>query len=308
LHEPADAVVELSAKLQAAGIACRSEEPLARHTTIGLGGPAELFAQPKSVQELARVLDLARAAGVPVRVLGAGSNLIVDDRGVRGIVIHTGALAEVRFLAEPDEGLVEAGAGVHFPALVRQTASRGLRGLEAGVGIPGSLGGVLTMNAGAYDFSIGPRVVEVEAVSPEAGPMVLAREQIDFRYRSSSFGENLVVAKAKLRLEPGDPAAIKRDMDRHMRFRKETQPVGVKSAGCIFKNPEGGSAGKLIDGLGLKGFRVGGARVSEVHANFIVHDGSANASEVRDLIDAVREKVRGETAILLETEVMTWSP
>jgi UDP-N-acetylmuramate dehydrogenase len=299
-------MADLKAKLEAVGILCRAEEPLARHTTIGLGGPAELFVQPKSAKELAQALELARSSDVEVRVLGAGSNLLVDDRGVRGLVVHTGALSHVRFLSE--SGLVEAGAGVHFPALVRQTASRGLRGLEAGVGIPGSLGGVLTMNAGAYDFAIGPRVVEVEAVSPEKGPMVLARDRIDFRYRSSSFGENLVVASAKLRLEPDDPAAIKRDLDRHMRFRKETQPVGVKSAGCIFKNPKGDSAGRLIDRLGLKGFSVGGARVSEVHANFIVHDGSAKASEVRELIDAVREKVRVETSIVLETEVMTWSP
>jgi UDP-N-acetylmuramate dehydrogenase len=204
--------------------------------------------------------------------------------------------------------MVEAGAGVHFPALVRQTAARGLRGLEAGVGIPGSLGGILTMNAGAYQFSIGPMVREVEAVSPEKGRVVLRGDQIDFRYRASSFGANLVVARAKLALTPDDALAIKRDMNQHMRFRKETQPVGVKSAGCIFKNPEGDSAGRLIDRAGLKGFSVGGARVSEVHANFIVHEGRARTKDVLSLIDAIREKVLRETSVLLETEVMTWSP
>jgi UDP-N-acetylmuramate dehydrogenase len=295
----------LARKLRAAGIAVREEEPLARYTTIGIGGPAELFARPASTEELAVVLDLATPAGVEVRVLGAGSNLLVDDRGVRGIVVHTGGLNEIDFL-EGEGGLVVAGAGVHFPLLVRKTAARGLRGLEAGVGIPGSLGGVLTMNAGAYDFAIGPKVVEVEAVSPEKGRMVLERGEIDFRYRSSSFGENLVVARAKLVLEPDDPRAIRKDMERNMRFRKETQPVGVKSAGCIFKNPEGGSAGRLIDELGLKGLRVGSARISDVHANFIVHDGKARASDVHELIETVRERVRDETSILLETEVMTW--
>ena len=135
----------------------------------------------------------------------------------------------------------------------------------------------------------------------------MSRDQIDFRYRASSFGRGLIVAGARLALTADDPAAIKADMDEHMRFRKETQPVGVKSAGCIFKNPEGGSAGKLLDDLGLKGFSVGGARISEVHANFIVHDGDADAKDVMSLIDAVRERVHKEAEVELEPEVMTWS-
>jgi len=272
---------------------------------MGLGGPADVLARPTSVADMVKLLALARDADLPVRVLGAGSNLLVDDAGIRGVVIATGALEEVHF---PGDGIVEAGAGVHFPALVRQTAARGLRGLEAGVGIPGSLGGILTMNAGAYQFSIGPLVREVEAVSPGRGRIVLHEREIDFRYRASSFGANLIVARARLALTPDDPLAIKRDMNQHMRFRKETQPVGVKSAGCIFKNPAGDSAGRLIDRAGLKGFSVGGARVSEVHANFIVHEGRAKTKDVLALIEAVREKVRKETSILLETEVMMWNP
>jgi UDP-N-acetylmuramate dehydrogenase len=291
-------------ELRRARIDVRCEEPLARYTTIGLGGPAEILARPASVEALATALALAREADLPLHVLGAGSNLLIADEGVRGVVVTTARLDGVRFL---EGGRVSVGAGVPFPGLVRQTASRGLRGLEAGVGIPGSLGGVLTMNAGAYEFSVGPVVDEVEAVSPERGRVLLHRGEIDFRYRSSSFGPDLVVAEAILRLAPDDPAAIKDDLDRHMRFRKETQPVGVKSAGCIFKNPKGESAGRLIDRLGLKGFKVGGARVSEVHANFIVHDGKARAADVAALIEEVRERVLRETSIRLETEVMTWS-
>jgi UDP-N-acetylmuramate dehydrogenase len=284
------------------------DEPLARYTTMGLGGPADLLAHPATVADMVKLIALARSADLPVRVLGAGSNLLIDDAGVRGVVIATGALEEIHF---PGDGIVEAGAGVHFPALVRQTAARGLRGLEPGVGIPGSLGGILTMNAGAYQFSIGPLVREVEAVSSEKGDkgrVVLREKEIDFRYRASSFGANLIVARARLSLTPDDPLAIKRDMNEHMRFRKQTQPVGVKSAGCIFKNPAGDSAGRLIDRAGLKGFSVGTARVSEVHANFIVHEGRARTRDVLALIEAVREKVREETSILLETEVMTWGP
>lgn len=297
------AITALAAALDRARIACLREEPLSRHTTLGLGGPAELFVRPRSASELADALELARAEGVPFRVLGAGSNLIVGASGVRGAVIHTGSIDFVRF---DEGGVVEAGAGVHFPTLVRRTAARGLRGLEAGVGIPGSLGGVLTMNAGAYDFAIGKWVERVAAVSPERGVVALERGELDFRYRASSFGPGLVVASVRLVLLPDDPLRIRADVDRHMRFRKETQPVGVKSAGCIFKNPEGESAGQLIDRLGLKGFAVGEARVSEVHANFIVHRGEATVEDVLALIDAVRERVAREAGVTLETEVMTW--
>ncbi len=301
----ANGTSSLARELREAGIDFLVDEPLSRHTTMGLGGPVDILARPTSVAEMVKLLALARSADLPVRVLGAGSNLLIDDAGIRGVVIATAALSQVHF---PAEGIVEAGSGVHFPALVRQAAARGLRGLEAGVGIPGSLGGILTMNAGAYQFSIGTLVREVEAVAPVKGRVVLHENEIDFRYRASSFGANLIVARASLSLTPDDPLAIKRDMNEHMRFRKETQPVGVKSAGCIFKNPAGDSAGRLIDRAGLKGFSVGGARVSEVHANFIVHEGRAKTRDVLALIEAVRERVLEKTSILLETEVMTWSP
>lgn len=290
--------------LDDAGIVFEREALLSRHTTIGLGGPAEFLVRPRSADEISAVLELAKTGGLAVKVLGAGSNLLVSDAGVRGVVLSTAALNHIRF---EEGGIVDAGAGCHFPGLVRQTASKGLRGLEAGVGIPGSLGGVLTMNAGAYQFAIGALVEEVIAVSSERGKVLMPREEIDFRYRASSFGRGLIVAGARLALTRDEPSAIKDDMDEHMRYRKQTQPVGVKSAGCIFKNPEGGSAGKLLDELGLKGFSVGGARISEVHANFIVHDGTAEARDVVGLINAVRERVHRETAIDLEAEVMTWS-
>jgi UDP-N-acetylmuramate dehydrogenase len=294
----------IARELEAREIPCFREEKLARFTTIRIGGPAELLVRPRTVEELSAVIDLAQSEDVPIRVLGAGSNVLVSDAGVRGIVLHTRALDEVLF---EEGGVVQAGAGVHFPMLVRKTAAKGLRGLEAGVGIPGSLGGVLTMNAGAYQFSIGPLVHEVIAVSPTQGPLTLAGDAIDFRYRASSFGRDLIVAHVRLVLGEDEPQAVRADMDKHMRFRKETQPVGVKSSGCIFKNPEGASAGKLLDELGLKGFRLGEARISEVHANFIVHDGAAQASEILDLIDIVRTRVRKEMSVELEPEIMTWN-
>ena len=304
MNDMNDTTHTIARELEARGIACFREEKLARYTTIRIGGPAELLVRPRTAEELRSVIDLAHSEDVALRVLGAGSNVLVSDKGVRGIVVHTRSLDEIRF---EDGGVVQAGAGVHFPTLVRKVTAKGLRGLEAGVGIPGSLGGVLTMNAGAYQFSIGPLVDEVLAILPSRGPFHLRGDAIDFRYRASSFGEDLIVAHVRLVLAADDPRAVRADMDQHMRFRKETQPVGVKSSGCIFKNPEGGSAGKLLDELGLKGFRLGEARISEVHANFIVHDGAARASEILDLIDVVRTRVRKETSIELEPEIMTWN-
>ena len=304
MNDTNDTTHTIARELEARGIACFREEKLARYTTIRIGGPAELLVRPRTAEELRAVIDLAHSEDVALRVLGAGSNVLVSDKGVRGIVVHTRSLDEIRF---EEGGVVQAGAGVHFPTLVRKATAKGLRGLEAGVGIPGSLGGVLTMNAGAYQFSIGPLVDEVLAISPSRGPFHLRGDAIDFRYRASSFGEDLIVAHVRLVLAADDPRAVRADMDQHMRFRKETQPVGVKSSGCIFKNPEGGSAGKLLDELGLKGFRLGEARISEVHANFIVHDGAARASEILDLIDVVRTRVRKETSIELEPEIMTWN-
>ncbi len=304
MNDTNDTTHTIARELEARGIACFREEKLARYTTIRIGGPAELLVRPRTAEELRAVIDLAHSEDVALRVLGAGSNVLVSDEGVRGIVVHTRSLDEIRF---EEGGVVQAGAGVHFPTLVRKATAKGLRGLEAGVGIPGSLGGVLTMNAGAYQFSIGPLVDEVITISPSRGPFHLRGDAIDFRYRASSFGGDLIVAHVRLVLAADDPRAVRADMDQHMRFRKETQPVGVKSSGCIFKNPEGGSAGKLLDELGLKGFRLGEARISEVHANFIVHDGAARALEILDLIDVVRTRVRKERSIELEPEIMTWN-
>jgi UDP-N-acetylmuramate dehydrogenase len=247
---------------------------------------------------------LANELTVPIRVLGAGSNLLVSDEGVRGVVIYTGAMKVVRF---GERGEVEAEAGAHFPGLVRAAVSRGLRGLEGGVGIPGSIGGVVAMNAGAFDFSVGEWVEHVTVVSPQGEKLELPRQKIDFRYRHSSFGDDLIVARCRVKLAEDDPRAIRSDMEKQMVIRKTSQPVGVKSAGCIFKNPSGDSAGRVIDGLGLKGHRVGGARVSEVHANFFVHDGKATTADVLALIEEIKEKVYRATSIELDEEVKRWS-
>jgi UDP-N-acetylmuramate dehydrogenase len=295
--------VQLAAEFQGVGLKFRSEEPLARYTTIGLGGPAEVMAFPTSTAELVTIVELAAQVGLPIRVIGGGSNLLVGDEGVRGIVVHTGAMKITRIA---DNGCLDTEAGVHFPGLVRAAVSRGFRGLEGGVGIPGSVGGVLAMNAGAYGFSIGDLVEHVTVVTSERGRLELGRNQLDFRYRASSFGDEAIVAGCRLRLEEDEPKAVRKDMDQRLEERKKSQPVGVKSAGCIFKNPSGDSAGRIIDGLGLKGLRMGGAWVSEVHANFIVHDGAARTADVIALVDEIRDRVYRATSIELEEEVKRW--
>jgi len=297
-------VAQLAAAFEEAGVRFRREEPLARYTTVGLGGPAELLAFPASTEEMLAAVRLANELQVPSRVLGGGSNLLISDTGVRGVVIHTGAMKVVRF---GEGGAVEAEAGAHFPGLVRAAVSRGLRGLEGGVGIPGSMGGVLAMNAGAFDFSVGNWVEQVTVISPLGEKLSIPRERIDFRYRTSSLGDDFVVAICRLKLAEDDPRAIRADMDKQMTIRRTSQPVGVKSAGCIFKNPTGDSAGRLIDSLGMKGFRVGGARVSEVHANFIVHDGKATTLDVLTLIEQIKEKALRETSVELIEEVRQWA-
>ncbi len=297
-------VVQLVTAFKEVGVRFRQEEPLARYTTVGLGGPAEVLAFPASTEELLSAVRLASELKVPARVLGGGSNLLVSDEGVRGVVIHTGAMKIVGF---GDKGEIEAEAGAHFPGLVRAAVSRGLRGLEGAVGIPGPVGGVLAMNAGAYGFSISEWVERVTVVDPRGEKLELPREQIDFRYRHSSFGDELVVASCRMKLAEDDPRAIRADMEKQLADRKTNQPVGVKSAGCIFKNPSGDSAGRIIDSLGLKGRRVNDARVSDVHANFFVHDGRATTADVLALIEEVKEKVYQATSIELEEEVRQWS-
>ncbi len=303
MNVSSNAVEMLMSEFRGAGVRFRSEESLSRYTTIGLGGPAEIVVFPASRDELASAVHLAKEMEFPFRVLGGGSNLLVSDDGVRGMVIYTGAMKGIRFEGARN---LEAEAGVNFPALVRTTVSRGLRGLEGGVGIPGSLGGVLVMNAGAYEFSIGDSVDQVTVVTSEGGKQSLSRGQVDFRYRASSFGQEFIITGCRLQLAEDDPKAIRAEMDQHMNHRKTTQPVGVKSAGCIFKNPLGDSAGRIIDEAGLKGLRSGGARVSAVHANFIVHDGDATTADVFALIDEVRERVQRSTSIELEEEVERW--
>lgn len=297
---------ELAATLQGAagaGAAVRREEPLAGRTTLRVGGSARLYAEPAGVAELQGLVRAAARAGVPVFILGRGSNLIVPDEGVDGLVI---ALAHEAWAAcEPrDEGRVWAGAGLRLKNLCGRAAAAGLAGFEFLEGIPGSVGGALRMNAGAMGGWIFDLVEEVQVMSLAGEIATLPRSALQVGYRQCRDLREAIALGARLR-----PAAqaerdqIDRQLDVYRKKRHETQPR-EPSAGCVFRNPPGLSAGRLIDECGLKGERIGDAVVSPVHANFIVNQGAARAADVIALIRRVRERVCALRGVVLEPEVL----
>lgn len=293
----------LLAGLQDLGVPFREHEPLARHTSMGVGGPALVMAFPRTPDELRRTLALRAELGVPHRVLGGGSNLVVGDEGLDELVINTEQLAHVTLASD---GRVTAEGGANLIRTVVRCCRAGWRGLQSAVGIPGSVGGAAVMNAGAYGFSISEAMADI-VVYDEAGLRMLPPEGWRFRYRGSSIPEGAAVAELQLRLRPGDAQELGREIRELQLQRVRSQPGG-RNAGCVFKNPPGAAAGRLIDQLGLKGTRIGGAVVSERHANFVVNDQGARAQDVLDLLELVRERVLREAGVELELEVKVWRP
>ena len=274
---------------------------MAGHTTFRIGGPARRLVRPGTASELAQLLELAWAEGWPWLVVGNGSNLLVSDQGVDRLVIHTGGLERSERL-EGDR--VQAEAGLSLASLAVFAQRQGLTGLEFAHGIPGSLGGAVCMNAGAYGGEMCQVVETVTAWFPGEGVRSLTAEELDFAYRRSVFSRRPgVVLSAQFRLSPGDPEEIKARMEELIRRRREKQPLEYPSAGSTFKRPAGHFAGGLIEQCGLKGVRVGGAQVSEKHAGFLINAGGATCADVLALIELVRDTVRERTGVELEPEV-----
>lgn len=297
-----EAFQALSAKLsQIPGLEVRAHEPMAHHTTFRVGGPAALMALPKSLEELSAVLRAAAEAGIVPFFLGKGSNLLVADEGVdRFLIKLAGGLT--RLERDGETGLY-LGSGLSLAQAANFAAGCGLTGLEFAHGIPGTLGGGVVMNAGAYGGELKDVVTEVTALYPD-GVKVLTPAELDFSYRHSVFsaGEGIVLG-AKVKLESGDPDAIKAKMDDLMARRKASQPLELPSAGSTFKRPTGYYAGPLIEGCGLKGCRVGGAEVSSKHAGFVVNVGGATCADVLALIEKVQKTVYDAHGVMLEPEV-----
>jgi UDP-N-acetylmuramate dehydrogenase len=287
--------------LEQAGVPFREAEPLARHTTMGVGGPAALMAVPRTAEELRRTLALRAELGVPHRVLGGGSNLVVADAGLDEVVVNT---RELRRVERAPDGALLAEGGANLIRTAVACCREGWRGLESAVGIPGTIGGAAVMNAGAYGFSISEVMTEI-VVYDERGEPSAPPEGWRVHYRGSSIPDGSAVASVALALRRDDPAVLERET-RELGARRTRSQPGGRNAGCVFKNPPGGSAGKLIDELGLKGARVGAAVVSPRHANFVVNEGGAKAADVLALIELLRERVRRETGVDLELELKLW--
>ncbi len=287
------------------GLKCSvaSRFPLSRVTTFRIGGPADWAARPGGPEEAGEVLRAAREAGLPVRCVGMGSNLLVADEGVGGLVLLMRGLNRL----EIDGTRVTFGAGVTNAQAVKATRARGLSGLECLVGYPGTLGGAVRMNAGGAPGYIGPLVEEVRGVDGAGRVVVRAGGECGFRYRGSALGD-LVVTEVTLRLRGDeDPEEYALRCRAVYDRKRATQPLRLHSAGCVWKNPPGDAAGRLVEAAGMKGHRAGGAEVSSLHANFIVNRGGATCAGVLALMEEVRLRVLDASGVALEREVIHWS-
>jgi UDP-N-acetylmuramate dehydrogenase len=276
-------------------------EPMKKHTTFRIGGPADLFVIPDSEKCLTRVVDYCRRSGTPFNIVGNGSNLLVSDEGYRGVIIQIGRnLSDITVIGEQ----IHAQAGALLSTVAHRALDASLTGMEQVSGIPGTLGGALTMNAGAYGGEMKDITQEVTVLTADGKIVTLKAQDLQFGYRTSIIQkENMIVLSAVLKLQSGDRDKIQETMNELRGRRQEKQPLDMPSAGSTFKRPEGYFAGALIDEAGLRGYRVGGAQVSEKHCGFVVNKGGATAADVRKLIDDVKQIVYDDSGVILEPEV-----
>jgi len=282
----------------------RFDEPLQRHTSFRIGGPADVWLEVKTPDEIVLLQQLASFHGVPLQVFGGGTNVLVSDAGVRGIVLKLGRpFAEFRWAETGGQCRVRAGAAARFKRLVTDAARRRLSGLEFAEGIPGSIGGGLLMNAGAFGGEIADVLEGVAGVASAEGERYLPRAALRFGYRFFDLPPAFVVTHVDFVLRRDEGEAIDRRIAEAKRRREAHQPLGWPNAGSIFKNPPGAYAGRLIESAGMKGRRIGGAMVSEQHANFIVNVGAATAAEVKQLMDEIADGVWKQSSIQLVPEI-----
>ena len=304
----------LKQALSAAGIAYKENEPLSAHCTFRIGGPADVFILPENEAQLCAAIKLAKEANVKYYLLGNGSNILFEDAGYRGAVINVSAMKSAIGILESicfpgkDPALtydaVVVGADKMLSSLCMTALENSLTGLEFAYGIPGTVGGAVYMNAGAYGGEMKDVLINSEYVSPDGTSGELDNEAMQLSYRHSAYEDSgLVITAASVRLTPGDQEQIKNTMHDIISRRRDKQPLEYPSAGSTFKRPEGHFAGALIEQCGLKGVSVGGAQVSEKHAGFIINRGGATASDILSLIKHVQARVKAQTGVSLETEI-----
>lgn len=276
-------------------------EPMSRHTTFKIGGNADVFVIPESVGELIFALNVCEENGIPVFILGNGSNLVVSDKGIRGAVIYTGGLDGIKL---NENGSITAFAGVKLSDVCRFAQKNSLSGLEFAFGIPGTLGGGVYMNAGAYGGELKDVILSVTALNKDNEIVVFKNGECDFSYRHSLFMQNgFTVISADFLLKKGEKEAIAKEMEDVLLRRKTKQPLEYPSAGSVFRRPEGYFAGALIENADLKGYRVGDAQVSEKHAGFIVNRGNATCEDVKNLVSHIQKTVREKDGVELNCEI-----
>lgn len=277
--------------------------PLASLTTLRIGGPAQWFVRAQTLRDVADTVLISRERGLPLRVLGGGSNLLIADEGVSGIVLSLHGMKQLRMFGHH----VQVQAGASLAGLVARCAASGIAGPEGLAGIPGNVGGALAMNAGGRYAEIADFVERVVWINPDGEVESLYREEIDFAYRISSLRAGVII-EAVLKGVPGDREKLLARSREIMAEKLAVQPYSEFSAGCAFKNPKGESAGRLIDQAGCKGLSIGGAKVSDRHGNFFVNSGNARASELRALLQQVQQRVAEVHGITLQTEIQIWPP
>ena len=283
------------------GVKTSRDEPLARFTTMRVGGPADLFATVHNVHELRAIVRFARSRSIPLTLLGRGSDVVIADAGIRGLVVQNRAEG-----ARVDGDRYIAESGVPMARAATETQKAGLTGLEFGLAIPGTVGGAVWANAGAHDSDVAAVLESADVLLADGTEARRGPDELELRYRDSRLKHRPeeVVLGATFRLQPAEPPTIAGRLDEIRRWRREHQPLGIPSAGSTFRNPDGDSAGRLIDAIGWKGRTHGGATVSEKHANFIVNDRHGSAADVRGLVDAVAAAVARETGVHLEPEIV----
>ena len=281
----------------------RSQVSLAELTSFRVGGPAEWFIAPRNIEELQAGLEWAHLRRLPITFLGAGSNLLVSDRGLPGLVVCTRRLRQAKF--DPDTGQVTAAAGEPLSALAWKAARRGWKGMEWAVGIPGTVGGAVVMNAGAHGLCTEQILVQTEILNSDQTMAVLAPEDLGYQYRTSQLQhDQRLVIQATFQLQPGGaPQQVMAATSNDLARRRATQPYHLPSCGSVFRNPEAHSAGWLIEQTGLKGRRIGNAQVAHRHANFILNCGGATASDILKLIHYVQQQVEARWSLCLKPEV-----
>lgn len=283
--------------------AIKSQASLSAYTSYRVGGAAQLYIAPRNIEAMQAGLKYAKERGITVTVLGAGSNLLVSDRGLPGLVIATRHLRYSHF--DPQTGQLTVAAGESIPSLAWQAADLGWEGLEWAVGIPGTVGGAVVMNAGAHNSCTADMLVSAQVLSPDGILETLTPQELGYSYRTSLLqGSDRIVTQATFQLRPGaDPAKVLAATKEHKQHRLTTQPYNFPSCGSVFRNPKPYSAGWLIEQTGLKGFQIGGAQVAQLHANFIVNRGGAKASDIFCLIRHIQQQVQDRWSICLEPEV-----